>query len=269
MSKGIYPLAYINGYLYFTNNPEHTTLNDRWAGGTMYYTKADNIISNGKNIDLSVEPNTTCIFWLNDANSKKTSTAALGKLIQSRSKNIIDEFIDHCKNNPNEKISILYQDEHLKSYLGFLICLQTIRYYIKEMGNEYSLQFNIERYDMPNGRLDSLTYNLPSSYYRDMALQEYCNQWKEAIEYDDDIKGNVLPVKSVSRKELPHWRELTFKCAGKKLSIYPDGGFANGWEIDKYSNKRELDVSNVQYDTVINIYRIQNLKFDVELTENE
>lgn len=42
--KSIYPVAYINDTLYFTNNPENGTLNDEWANKTLFCARIDNIV---------------------------------------------------------------------------------------------------------------------------------------------------------------------------------------------------------------------------------
>lgn len=39
---GVYPIAYINGMIYVTNNPEFASLNDKWANETMYCAQIDN-----------------------------------------------------------------------------------------------------------------------------------------------------------------------------------------------------------------------------------
>ena len=43
-NNGLYPLAYIDGRLYFTNNPNHITLNDKWGNGTIYFISAPTIL---------------------------------------------------------------------------------------------------------------------------------------------------------------------------------------------------------------------------------
>ena len=62
--NGLYPLAYFDGRLYFTNNPDHITLNDRWGNGTIYYTRTNNFAATAEFIDTSIEENTTKIFKL-------------------------------------------------------------------------------------------------------------------------------------------------------------------------------------------------------------
>ena len=57
------------------------------------------------------------------------------------------------------------------------------------------------------------------------------NELVDDILYDEGIEGSLIPVVSKPKRTLTHWRVLTLECAGKKLCIYPDGGFMNGWLI--------------------------------------
>ena len=82
-----------------------------------------------------------------------------------------------------------------------------------------------------NGKRDNLGANQPISEDRDSWLENLANELVEGLEYEDGIEGTLSPVVSAPRRSLTHWRVLTFECAGKKLCIYPDGGFMNGWFI--------------------------------------
>jgi hypothetical protein len=54
-NKKLYPLAYINGCLYFTNNPSHITLNDKWGNGTIYYIRTENFAVHQLNYNVQPE----------------------------------------------------------------------------------------------------------------------------------------------------------------------------------------------------------------------
>ena len=92
------------------------------------------------------------------------------------------------------------------------------------------------------------------------------NELVEGLEYEDGIEGTLSPVVSAPRRSLTHWRVLTFECAGKKLCIYPDGGFMNGWFIYNAPGERKMyNLSTITYDTEIDICRNQDIKFDVTI----
>ena len=95
------------------------------------------------------------------------------------------------------------------------------------------------------------------------------NELVDDISYNNGIDGSLIPVVSKRKGSLTHWRVLTFECAGKRLSIYPDGGFMNGWFIYNAPGKprHEYDLSTLTYDSEINIFRNQDIKFDVTIED--
>lgn len=273
IKHGLYPLAYINGSLYFTNNHDHITLNDKWGNGTIYYVRTENIIANAKPIDVSIEKNTTEIFKLNNSDAKKIKSTELGLLIKNKAPDLIESFVKHCKGCESGKVKISYQDEHMKSILSIVLALQTIGYFIKEIGLPYSLEFKIESYEEFGRKTwDSVDLNLPSSHSKDHGLtgrdewlHKLAAQWNKKM----DMEGTVIPVRSVKAKTLPHWRVLTLECAGKRLCIYPDGGFMNGWSIYVPFNSRTSGYTpkNISTDSEIELQRQQEIKYDVTLED--
>ena len=112
-----------------------------------------------------------------------------------------------------------------------------------------------------NGKRDNLGANQPISEDRDSWLENLANELVEGLEYEDGIEGTLSPVVSAPRRSLTHGRVLTFECAGKKLCIYPDGGFMNGWFIYNAPGERKMyDLSTITYDTEIDICRNQDIK---------
>ena len=82
-------------------------------------------------------------------------------------------------------------------------------------------------------------------------------------------KCNGVSVEKKRAYEFEHWRELRFTCGGKTLSIYPDGGFANGWNLDTdyyHAEHKHFDHEKARYDTAIHIKRDRDIKFDVCLS---
>ena len=84
---------------------------------------------------------------------------------------------------------------------------------------------------------------------------------------------NPEDIKSESPKTLTHWRELSISCGGKKLSIYPDGGFANGWHLaDKFARARDehhgfYSQENTTTRDNISVRLGEDIKFDVSMED--
>lgn len=276
--NGLYPLAYIDGRLYFTNNPNHITLNDKWGNGTIYYIRAKNLADTADFINTSVEDSTTKIFKLQDGDPTVIKTNELGELICQKSGDIIEKFISHCRSHSADVVKVEYQDEHMKSILSMVLTLQTVDYFVKQCGNEFTLEFKLERYDTDNGKWDSITANLPSSFSkevpygkkigRDEWLGIFSNRWIEDLNHEENIHGSVIPIVSQPRNSLTHWRVLSFECADKRLSIYPDGGLMNGWSIYNVPGKYyRYDIATITYDSEIPLSRNQEIKYDVVIED--
>lgn len=264
-ANNLYPLAYIDGRLYFTNNPEHITLNDKWGNGTIYFIKFSNIAQNAIRINTAIEEDTTKIFKLESCDPMIIKSSELSKLINAKAEKVISNFVTHCKNNDDQVIKIKYQDEHMKSVLSIIVCLQTIEYFIKLIGCEYTIEFFVERYESDFGKRDSFTANQPSHEERDKWIEILTKELISNIDYENDINGSLIPVVSVPKRGLTHWRVLSFECAGKRLSIYPDGGFMNGWFMynDPDKPRNYYNLNQITVDTDITITRNQDIKFDV------
>lgn len=278
--NSLYPLAYIDGRLYFTNNPNHITLNDKWGNGTIYYIRTNNFADTADLINTAVEEASTKIFKLSDGDSTILKTTELGCLIRQKSGDIIERFISHCHQNADDVVKVEYQDEHMKSILSIILTLQTVDYFIKQCGNKFTLEFKLERYDTDNGKWNSITANLPSSFSkdepygrkvgRDEWLEDLSSAWLDDMEYEHNLTGVVMPIDSKPRNTLTHWRVLSLECAGKRLSIYPDGGLMNGWFI--YNTPGEYhryDTATITHDTEIDLSRNQEIKFDVTIEDVE
>ena len=267
--KKLYPLAYIDGRLYFTNNPAHKTLDERWGGGTIYYAKVGNPALNGETIDTRVENANTSIFTLGMDDECIIDTSMLGKIIENHAPSLIGRFVEHCNKHNAATLKVTYQDEHLKSILSMVLCLQTVEHFIKECNLPFTLQFKVEVYgDNEYGKADSITSNQPQSRNRDTWLQRLATAWIGDMKRDAHIAGTLTPIESLPKRTLTHWRALTLECAGKQLCIYPDGGFMNGWHVYNEPNKYvHYDTQTITHDTVIKLQRNQEIKFDVTIKD--
>ena len=274
----LYPLAYIDGYLYFTINPIHSTLNENWSNRDIYKVLTSDFTTAAAQINTTVNPATTAIFKLDKENSEHITTCQLGNLIHTEHKDgkaIINSFFDHCAQNPNAELNVSYQDEHMKSILSIVLALQTIEYFVKIAKRKFNLEFLIEFYD-GSGKWDSITANLPQSadgtYYgaprhgRDWWLENLAEHWADDLDDLDDlgILCNLSPIDPKDQKDLPHWRALTFECAGKRLCIYPDGGFMNGWHIN---DQNYYTQQNISFDANIGLEREKPIKYDVQIED--
>ena len=178
---------------------------------------------------------------------------------------IIDNFIVHCNDTKNELV-IQYQDEHLKSILGMITTLQIIEHIIKKANCNFNLEFLIEKYQETTYR-SGITYNLYSDSERDKTLQSLTEEWLYNLKMKG-FDGKIIEINSKERRSLSHWRVLSISCGGKRLSIYPDGGFINGWIIARNGNIRYYQPEDTTTEDDILIARVEDIKFDVCLEDN-
>lgn len=261
--KGLYPIAYIDGNLYFMNDKEHAQLNVQWGNDTMFFVRTDNPIGAAKRIDLSYKPSAKLLKLAGDK-YKNIHTGELGQILQTESEGLIDQFIAYAKQNGG-RLSICYQDEHLKSIMGMIITLQTINYIVKQIGSDFDIAFKVEIYKDDRGNAESITANQPSSQQRDIWLTNLTNAWIDDLSREQNIQGILTPVVSLAKRSLTHWRVLTVTCDQKKLSIYPDGGFINEWNIGRQPNGERFEVSTITHDTKIYLFRNKDIKIDVSI----
>ena len=266
-SKGLYPIAYIDGSLYFMSNKEHAQLNAQWGNDTMFFVRTDNPIASAKSMDLSYKPSAMLLKLAGDE-FKEIHTYQLGEILQTKSNGLIDEFISYAKQNGG-CLKISYQDEHLKSIMGMMITLQTVWHIVKQIGSNFDIKFKVEAYRDDKGNANKICTNMPSSEVRDKWLTNFTNAWIDDLKYDQNIEGHLLPVVSVPKRTLTHWRVLSITCGNKKLSIYPDGGFINEWNIARQPNGERFEVETITYDTKIYLYRNKDIKFDIAIEDTK
>lgn len=159
----------------------------------------------------------------------------------------------------NEPIKITYQDEHLKSVLGIILTLQTIEHFVKKFDKKFSLEFKVEKYQDIQRR-PGMAVNLQNNAVRDFYLTGLTRKWIDEL----DIHGQLQPVVSKDKNELTHWRELSFECGSRKLSIYPDGGLLNGWIISR-NNTEFFKPEESDATSDILLTRTHDIKIDVTI----
>ena len=265
-AKGLYPIAYIDGSLYFMTNREHAQLNVQWGNDTMFFVRTENPLPTATVLDLSYKPSAKMVMLKGDE-YKEIHTGQLGAIIQAKSDGLIDGFITYAKQQ-GERIRVSYQDEHLKSIMGMIITLQTAEHIIKQIGLDFDIEFKVESYRDDKGNANKICTNLPSSEERDRWLTDLTTAWIDDLHHDYGFRGELLPVQSLPKRTLTHWRVLTFTSGHKRLSIYPDGGFINEWNIGRQPHGERFEVTTITHDAKIYLYRNKEIKFDITIENN-
>ena len=259
IDKAIYPLAYIDGKMYFTINSESSTLNECWGDGMLYCINTDDPAKEAKIIDCSYNAQTTQLFFLNNNKCENITSKGLGEIIHKydeEAKRIIDSFINHCKSTDGN-LYVSYQDEHMKSLASFILTLQTIEYFANQIGKDFKLEFLLEEYDYDIQKR-GIFANIQDSDKRDDKLEDIIYQWKKDV---------VFTIDSKESGELTHWRVLNFEYNGKRLSIYPDGGLLNGWKLGKLDPGEYYDYYSTTTDDDIPLQRQSDIKYEVHIED--
>ena len=146
-----------------------------------------------------------------------------------------------------------------------IITLQTIEHIVKQIGSDFDIEFKVEVYKDDKGYANKICTNQPTSEKRDTWLTCLTNAWINDLNYEQNIEGRLSPVVSVPKRTLTHWRVLSIACNNKKLSIYPDGGFINEWNIGRQPNGERFEVETITHDAKIYLFRNKDIKFDITI----
>ena len=251
---GIYPLAYIDGWLYFTDDRESVQFNGNWGNGNIYAEQTQKpavraftpVLSQYK--EFHIEPGTKL----------DSPKGLLNLLISLDDSHQIDHFIQMAHGH---RIEFNYMDEHLKTTLGVVQLLQFIKAFIVKLGGEASAKivFTNEEFNIPGGRAYDDTYRRLTDQFRS---HEDC---KNTI---DELLGETdwdYSIDTKTSNTLPHWRCLTVKDLdnGSTLTIKPHGGIANGWYINSAETRRmhiSFNVSNTDINSDIPLISDQGKK---------
>ena len=267
----VYPIAYADGDLYFITEREKAQWNKAWGNATLYHAKVDlnDVVSGLADIDLTYSAN-TAVFKLNDPDTAKIVSTDLGKILETRANAIFDAFLNHCSTCADD-LKVEYCDKHLKTTFGIVETFQVVEHFVKKINKPFTLNFKI--LDFSGGHQNtSIFSNLPDAVAVEAMINNIGGQRNSIRIVPGQAPVSEKPVCSgltVEKKkvyEFEHWRELRIVCGDKTLSIYPDGGFANGWNLDNdyYRDEhKHFDHGNVRYNTPIHIKRDKDIKFDV------
>ena len=224
VTNGVYPLAYVNGWLYITNDADTANYNGLWANGEIFAVQVQ------KPTVTAFTPTLTGFneFFIQTGTTLNSSKSLLDLIIHLDNSKKIKQFIDNAKDHQFE---FKYMDEHLKTQLGTIMAIQFIEAFVTKIGcdiTDFKVSFVNEQFNDYNG----MTYN---DSYR--SLTDSFKSDADCRTMIDDLLVNSYwnyTIDTKTRRSLPHWRSLTIKdlTNNSVLTIKPHGGIANGWFIN-------------------------------------
>lgn len=226
-SNGIYPLAYVDGWLYMTDDAETANFNGMWANGVIFAVKTP------KPTITDFTPILTGFyeFYIQPNSHIDSSKKLLDKIILLDGNHTVENFINNARNH---NLEFQYMDEHLKTQLGTIMAIQFIEAFVVKIGcNKFKVSFINEQFNDSYG----MTYNDSYRKITDSFKSNVdCKKMIDALLADSQWDYNV---DTRPRRSLPHWRSLIVKdlTNGNTLTIKPHGGVANGWYIDGVSTR--------------------------------
>ena len=237
LPEGLNPLAYVNGRLYFTDGS--WSMNGDWGRDDVFYVEQNEFNVEKKAVDFSTSSD-TCIFYLNDDNNKRCTSAELADIVLDLAKKsglrVLDEFIDYCKNNSTQPVKIQYIDEHLKSVAGMITTLHFIENLLSKMERKdnFHIRFETEKYyEASSDVVTNAWKNIEKYERRNEILERLVNNWLKETYHKESPEASRMWVNDCKpHNSIAHWRVLYVECGGKRLSIFPHGGIINEWRID-------------------------------------
>lgn len=231
VSNGIYPLAYVDGWLYMTDDAKTADFNGFWGSGEIFAVQVPKPQASVFNPILTGFSE----FYIAAGTTLQSSKELLDLIIGLNADGTISRFINNAKGH---QLEFRYMDEHLKTQLGTIMIIQFIEAFVNKVGRDitkFSVVFENEEFHDYSGKLCSDSYRrISDSFQSDTDVEEMIDDLLASSNWDYDI--NTKPHNS-----LPHWRSLTIKdiTANATLTIKPHGGIANGWFIDTAETRRQ------------------------------
>ena len=257
--RGFWPLAIVGDKLFFTDEKENSMLNRSWAKDGSLYCIAGYETCETENLIF----NDSACFKFTVAGQNNVTTQNLTDVVlnsESRSENLINDFkkdIRNCKT-----IEVEYSDEYIRTPLAMVVVLQFIDKIISQLGFDGNINIKIrgERYwDRYKNDMDY--ENHLKKYYlrsddRDYYFKKLIEKW-----------NRKATISTVYFGVLPHWRELKIVGNTKQLTIYPNGGIMNGWELANDSDDKDFDRINPNTDNYSLRQKDPKIMYDIELTD--
>lgn len=230
VNNGIYPLAYIDGWLYFTDDANTANFNGLWSNGKIFsvQTPKPNVSAFTPILTNFFE------FFINTSTTLRTSKGLLDLVMQLDNSGAIQQFINNARSH---QLEFHYMDEHLKNQLGIIMIIQFIESFINKVGcdiTEFKVFFENEVFYDDKGKSYTDRYRRITDMFQS---HEDCKEMIDNLLYNS--YWNYY-VDSKQHNTLPHWRCLTIKdvTTGVTLSIKPHGGIANDWHIYSMMTRR-------------------------------
>jgi hypothetical protein len=225
LPEGLYPLAKTGDRYYFTDQQKGLIMNADWANGRIFAVE---------------DYQTTEITQYNPSRANDSYVVRIAEKTQINSNQLLttiqqnnDMITNFMHTADGSQLDIKYTDKHLKSRLGMIIALQFINEILDLAPNsQYNIEFTGQDYEEYNGH-DGILSSYVDSIDRDDALRELAGSL---------FQNGQISVHSIER--IPqHYRDLVISFtdadnAEHKLVIMPDGGFQNGWYIDKEETRQ-------------------------------
>ena len=230
-SNGIYPLAYVDGWLYITDDANTSDFNGFWGHEEIF------AINTQKPQVKAFKPVLKSFneFFIPTGTVLHTSKGLFDMVTNMDRSGAISQFIT---NSQGHHLEFHYMDEHLKNQLGIIMIIQFIEAFTSKVGcdiTEFRVVFENEEFHDYSGKQYSDNYR----------------RITDSFESDSDVKvmiDNLLnssywtySIQTQPHNTLPHWRSLIIKdtISGTTLTIKPHGGIANGWFIDGPEARRQ------------------------------
>lgn len=242
-SKDVFPIAYLNGTLYVTDDASTADFNGSWGSGGIYAIKTSKPAVKSHQPSLSGYSE----FFISKSTRLISSKDLLNTLIKTDiTDHHISDFINDAKGHA---IEITYMDEHLKNQLGIIISIQLIEAFVNMIGcNYFTVNFVNEKYYDHYGKgIGNISRNLTDSFQSSDDSNQMINTLLSTSGWNYKIDTKL-------ERSLPHWRCLTIKDkdTNSMLTVKPHGGIANGWYIDTattlsnniYFNSHNSDISS-------------------------
>ena len=265
VGNGIYPLAYIDGWLYITDDATIADFNGLWGRGKLFAVQVPK---------PQVNPFTPVLtgfteLFIETGTTLQSSKGLLDLIMHLDGSQKIQQFIDSARGH---QLEFCYMDEHLKNQLGIIMIIQFINEFANKVGcdvTEFNIVFKNEEFYDRHGMLYSDNYRkLTDSFQSDADVEEMINDL-----LTNSYWNYIIDTKP--HNSLPHWRSLIIKdkTIGATLTIKPHGGIANGWFIDTAETRSRgvfyrSDNSNSESDIPLISDNIKEIQYTISLTNN-
>lgn len=237
MDDGFYPLACVNGHLYFTDEKETASMNGDWAKGSVFCISPDSYDISFKSPVSFTNPASTCVFYLDTDESSKCNSDKLAEIVLNMAKEKgldLDAFFQYCKNS-KDTLKVSYTDEHLKTVTGMITTMHFIDTIIEKTGRKdnFHVKFVNEKYYTASTEVYSPWFCIEKWERRNSILEKIANHWIESKYGKSSMAAKDYWENDCrNEKSSPHWRVLSIECGSKRLNIYPHGGIINEWRVD-------------------------------------